>query len=57
MSTSKYNQLKPKSKIKQPSGQKLSNKVAQKYTGTKSTSELRSALCVDSHASYDIFNR
>ena len=32
-------------------------KTASRYTGTKTTSELRSALCVDSRTSYDIFNR
>ena len=32
-------------------------KSASRYTGTKTTAELRSALCVDSYSAYDIFNK
>ena len=61
MSTSKYSQstqsrtLYTENRIKDTQIRKP--KVAKRYTGTKSTSELRSALCVDSHTSYDIYNR
>ena len=61
MSTSKYSQstqsrtLYTENRIKDTEKSKI--KSASRYTGTKTTAELRSALCVDSYSAYDIFNQ